>query len=120
MDLRTLNHGRPVLFVLLSHLASVTSVEREEEGLCALDYILSHCPETALQKDSHKRLALHVACEYGMQWDKGLKLLVQTNVCTLQDVDPRSELLPFCLAAAAPVTTLNNIYELLRRDPGVL
>ena len=120
VDLRTLHHGKPVLIVLLCQLASKPNDEKEQEGLRALEYILSHCPETTMQKDSCKRLALHVACEYGMQWDKGIQLLVQTKVCTLQEVDPKSKLLPFCLAATAPTTSLNTIYELVRRDPGVL
>eukprot|EP00977_Amphora_coffeiformis_P006236 scaffold1341_cov178-Amphora_coffeaeformis.AAC.13 len=121
LDLRTLHHGKPVLFVLLCQLASVSNYdERKQEGLRALEYILLQCPETATQKDSLKRLALHLACENGMQWDEGIHLLVQTNVCTLQEVDLKSELLPFCLAATAPVTSLNTIYEILRRDPGVL
>ena len=120
-DLRVLHHRKPVLSVLLPKLVSVRDNNtKQQEGLRTLEYIVSHCPDTVTLKDSHKQLALHAACECGTPWDDGLCILVKANVFALKEMDPKSKLMPFCLVATTTSANVSTIYELLRRDPGVL
>jgi len=109
------------LHLLVCLLASDTirnDRQKQKDGLATLEYILSQEPIAALQRDSDKRLAVHVACEQGLVWDDKVVLhsLARSHVGALKEIDPKSKLFPFLLAATARSTSGNvrstNSYDM--------
>ena len=123
VDLCALDYSkRSVLSILISVITSsdtVASSIQKEEGIAVMEYLLSECPQIVLVRDSKRRLSLHVACEQGLKWDQGLRSLLHANnsMCTLKEIDPKTNLLPFALSATASSSDLGTIYNLLRYDP---
>ena len=113
------DHGRTVLSLLISKMSSYTS-EELSESIQVLEYILSNCDDVANLRDGKKRLPLHVACDCGLRWDFGMKQIVNANIFALEEVDSKSTLLPFALAATSTCCDLNTIYQLLRYNPIVI
>jgi hypothetical protein len=144
VDLTSVDHGKSALVLLILKLTSTsanekattttTTIKEEDKDESSskeksemdssemfMEYVLTNCEQAARQKDGKKRLPLHVACENGLQWQGGgLRQLVNANVFGLEEVDPKSGLLPFALSASCPSSSLSTIYALLRYNPGVL
>ena len=127
IDVSSIDHGKTALVLLIIQLASFSRYnlargDEDKESEKVLEYILSRCETVANQRDSKKRLPLHIACESGLQWHPSqvLDKLVKANVSALEIPHPKSGLFPFALSASCATPNLNTIYQLLRCNPGVL
>ena len=111
--------GRTVLSILIVKMASCEDIKTRLFAMQILDYILEGSMNTASIKDGSGRLPLHVACEHGISWNKGLEKLVKANVTALDTYDPVTCLAPFALLAATG-EQLDSVYRLLRQHPNVI
>jgi hypothetical protein len=66
------------------------------------------------------RKPLHVACEYGFSWDKGIRVFYNEDESLIYTADPLTNLKPFALAACSDESDLDSIYELLVRHPDAI
>eukprot|EP00558_Chaetoceros_sp_UNC1202_P000605 CAMPEP_0197256728 /NCGR_PEP_ID=MMETSP1429-20130617/76352_1 /TAXON_ID=49237 /ORGANISM="Chaetoceros sp., Strain UNC1202" /LENGTH=172 /DNA_ID=CAMNT_0042720379 /DNA_START=354 /DNA_END=872 /DNA_ORIENTATION=- len=63
------------------------------------------------------RLPLHVACNYGMHWQSGLRTLCKDHLAEIEVCDEATGLRSFALAAMPDGGDLDTVYQLLRRQP---
>jgi hypothetical protein len=63
------------------------------------------------------RKPLHVACDYGISWNAGLRVLYHERGSCVDALDPKTNLKPFALAASGNESELSSVYELLRLSP---
>ena len=73
-------------------------------------------------RDKDGRLPIHVAIEKGLDWNNGLKELVETDYVTLLEQDPMNGLQPFAHVASkkASPSQLNLIMDLILANPTVI
>jgi len=69
---------------------------------------------------SQGRKPLHVSCEYGFSWDKGIRVFYNEDESLIYTSDPLTNLKPFALAACSDESDLDSIYELLVRHPDAI
>lgn len=79
----------------------------------------------AFMKDFDGRLPIHTASYYKMNWNDGLKHIVEANIAALDITDSKTGLYPFMLAASnqsrfVTPSNLETIYELLRLNPAMI
>jgi len=120
------------LTVLLSHGPDITIVNKRGETALELSFLFagidiernmfSHCSTARMDNG---RLFLHYILEDGMySWSPGknqigVKDFVKENQKAMEDIDPKTGLYPFELAAAKN-SDLDSSFELLRRVPYLL
>ena len=66
------------------------------------------------------RKPLYAACEYGISWDKGLRVLYREEESIVDMPDPLTNLKPFALAACSEESDIDTIFELLVHNPGAI
>lgn len=109
------HHGKTVM----SHLITKMVSSQSEQTLEVMDYILQNS-NVAYVRDGRKKLPLHIACESGLRWDYGLRTIVNANMIALEELDQKAKILPFVLAATTSSHHLDEVYNLLRCNPGVI
>ncbi len=83
-------------------------------SLFTIDMVKHIIQEIASFED---RKPFHVACEYGILWSTGLRSFYRERGNDMDDLDPKTSLKPFALAASGNEGDLNTVYELLRLSP---
>mmetsp|Transcript_2836 Transcript_2836/g.3197 ORF Transcript_2836/g.3197 Transcript_2836/m.3197 type:complete len:444 (+) Transcript_2836:230-1561(+) len=71
-------------------------------------------------KDSSNRLPVHVACDVGLAWKNGMRVIIERNEAAIEEVDECTNLFPFALAASGENADLTTIYELCLRRPDIV
>merc|ERR1712154_398429 len=67
----------------------------------------------AMVKDGNGRLPLHIGCEIGLEWDNGLKTVLDAHSLAVETADPMTGLYPFMLAAVGEESyDLNVVFGL--------
>jgi hypothetical protein len=92
----------------------------------SLKGIMKHFKSSAFETDRDGKLALHVALEKGINWTQGLSDIVHANPMAVKEVEIRSGLPAYALAAVTSgspdkeehhhKTDLNTIYELSKHS----
>jgi hypothetical protein len=76
-----------------------------------------------VSEDEHGRSQLVVACTFGFKWKSGGgvgRILADCKMEELYQLDPISGLYPALLLAASRGSDVEAIYNLIRREPGIL
>jgi len=108
-------------FVIFNHFESIVPAflfEAAKRSSRAFKSLLLLCnPMCIGSKDGSRRLLLHHAVMYGLEWDSGCKIVLKENILAVKEPDGPTGLLPFMLAGAGASTDLSTIYSLLREYP---
>lgn len=81
---------------------------------CIIDLVNN----SAKVRDYTNRLPIHLAVERGMNFSEGLKDIIEAYPVAAYEVDPKTLMYPFALAARSEEPcNLDGIYELMRQHP---
>jgi hypothetical protein len=66
------------------------------------------------------REPFHVACDYGILWNTGLRSMYHDYGHCVDDPDPKTNLKAFTLAASGNESDLSSVYRILRLSPNAI
>eukprot|EP00816_Leptocylindrus_hargravesii_P003034 CAMPEP_0196820934 /NCGR_PEP_ID=MMETSP1362-20130617/77164_1 /TAXON_ID=163516 /ORGANISM="Leptocylindrus danicus, Strain CCMP1856" /LENGTH=137 /DNA_ID=CAMNT_0042199971 /DNA_START=8 /DNA_END=421 /DNA_ORIENTATION=- len=76
---------------------------------------------SALVNDAYEgRYLLHVAIDCGVQWSFGLEDIYEKSRSVLIRIDPKTNMYPFMMTAAAPYSDVECTFRFLKACPDVL